>query len=75
MERIADKGWEILYLTEEVDEFVMQSLAEVSGKKLKSVSDPDALPETEEEPSYTFLKNFKNFLMGKLLTAACGNVS
>ena len=49
VERIADKGWEILYLTEEVDEFVMQSLAEVSGKKLKSVSDPDALPETEEE--------------------------
>ena len=49
VERVADKGWEILYLTEEVDEFVMQSLAEVSGKKLKSVSDPDALPETDEE--------------------------
>ena len=49
VERIADKGWEILYLTEEVDEFVMNALAEVSGKKLKSVSDPDALPETDEE--------------------------
>ena len=49
VERVADKGWEILYLTEEVDEFVMQALAEVSGKKLKSVSDPDALPETDEE--------------------------
>ncbi len=49
VERISDKGWEILYLTEEVDEFVMQSLTEVSGKKLKSVSDPDALPETDEE--------------------------
>ena len=49
VERIADKGWEILYLTEEVDEFVMQALSEVSGKKLKSVSDPDALPETDEE--------------------------
>ncbi len=48
-ERIADKGYEILYLTEEVDEFVMQALAEVEGKKLKSVSDPDALPETDEE--------------------------
>jgi molecular chaperone HtpG len=48
-ERIADKGYEIFYLTEEVDEFVMQALAEVDGKKLKSVSDPDALPETEEE--------------------------
>ena len=49
VERVADKGWEILYLTEEVDEFVMQALQEVSGKKLKSVSDPDALPETDEE--------------------------
>ena len=49
VERIADRGWEILYLTEEVDEFVMQALSEVSGKKLKSVSDPDALPETDEE--------------------------
>lgn len=49
VERIADEGWEILYLTEEVDEFVMQALQEVSGKKLKSVSDPDALPETDEE--------------------------
>ena len=49
VERIADKGWEILCLTEEVDEFVMNALAEVSSKKLKPVSDPDALPETEEE--------------------------
>ena len=49
VERIADKGYEIFYLTEEVDEFVMQMLSEVEGKKLKSVSDPDALPETDEE--------------------------
>ena len=48
-ERISDKGYEIFYLTEEVDEFVMQTLAEVDGKKIKSVSDPDALPETDEE--------------------------
>ena len=49
VERIADKGYEIFYLTEEVDEFVIQMLSEVEGKKLKSVSDPDALPETDEE--------------------------
>ena len=49
VERVADKGWEILYLTEEADEFVMNALREVSGKQLKSVSDPDALPETDEE--------------------------
>ena len=49
VERVADRGWELLYLTEEADEFVMNALREVSGKQLKSVSDPDALPETEEE--------------------------
>ena len=48
-ERIADKGYEIFYLTEEVDEFVMNALSEVSGKQIKSVFDPDALPETDEE--------------------------
>ena len=49
VERVADQGYEILCLTEEVDEFVMQALAEVDGKKIKSVSAPDALPETDEE--------------------------
>jgi len=48
-ERILEKGYEVIYLTEEVDEFVVQMLGEVEGKKLKSVSDPDALPETDEE--------------------------
>jgi len=49
VERVADKGYEILCLTADEDEFVIQTLGEVDGKKLKSVSDPDALPETEEE--------------------------
>ena len=49
VERILDKGYEVLYLTEEVDEFVMQVLAKVEEKTIKSVSDPDALPESEEE--------------------------
>lgn len=48
-ERILDKGYEILWCTDEVDEFVMQFVAEFDGKKLKSVNDEDALPETEEE--------------------------
>ena len=48
-ERIRDKGYEILYLTEDPDEFVMDLLAELDGKPFKSVSDSDALPESEEE--------------------------
>ncbi|MEM5779888.1 MAG: molecular chaperone HtpG, partial [Lawsonibacter sp.] len=49
VERILDKGYEILYCTEDVDDFVMKSLAEIDGKKFKSVSEEDALPQTEEE--------------------------
>ena len=49
VERIRDKGYEILYLTQDVDEFVMAALGEIDGKKFKSVSDEDALPQTEEE--------------------------
>ena len=49
MERIRDKGYEILYLTQDVDEFVMNALGELDGKKFKSVNDEDALPQTEEE--------------------------
>jgi molecular chaperone HtpG len=32
-----------------VDDFVMQALGELGGKKFKSVNDEDALPQTEEE--------------------------
>ena len=49
VERIMDKGYEILYCTEDVDDFVMKALGEVNGKQFKSVSDEDALPQTEEE--------------------------
>ena len=48
-ERILDKGYEILYLTEDVDEFCMQTIGEYEDKKLKSIDDEDALPESEEE--------------------------
>ena len=49
VERIRDKGYEILYLTQDVDDFVMQALGEIDGKQFKSVNDEDALPQTEEE--------------------------
>jgi molecular chaperone HtpG len=48
-ERILDKGYEILYMTDDLDEFVVQTIAGVKDKPFKSVNDEDALPETEEE--------------------------
>ena len=49
VERILDKGYEILYCTEDVDDFVMKALEEQDGKKFKSVNDDDALPQSDEE--------------------------
>ena len=49
VERILDKGYEILYCTEDVDDFVMKALGESDGKQFKSVNDEDALPQTDEE--------------------------
>ena len=49
VERILDKGYEILYCTEDADDFVMKALMEIDGKQFKSVNDEDALPQTEEE--------------------------
>ena len=49
VERILDKGYEILYCTEDVDDFVMRALEELDGKKVKSVNDEDALPQSDEE--------------------------
>lgn len=40
-ESVRDKGYEILYLTDNIDEFVMQSLYDVDGKQIKSVNDFD----------------------------------
>ncbi len=48
-ERVLDKGYEILYFTDEVDEFIAQTLMNYAGKPFKDAGAADALPETEEE--------------------------
>ncbi|MBO5034632.1 MAG: molecular chaperone HtpG, partial [Oscillospiraceae bacterium] len=48
-ERVLDKGYEILYFTDEVDQFLAQTLREYDGVPFKDAADPDALPRTEEE--------------------------
>lgn len=48
-ERLLEKGYEILYFTDEVDEFVAQTLREYGGKPFQDAAGADALPETEEE--------------------------
>ncbi|MGI6204280.1 MAG: molecular chaperone HtpG [Anaerovoracaceae bacterium] len=49
-EAVKDRGFEILYLTDAVDEFAIKTMMEYDGKKFKSISDDDIdLGETEEE--------------------------
>jgi len=49
-EGIKDKGYEILYLTADVDEFALQMLHDYDGREFKSVSAEDIdISETEEE--------------------------
>ncbi len=48
-ELVKDKGFEILYLTDDVDEFALQILREYDGKEFKSVSSGDLGLESEEE--------------------------
>ena len=48
-ERILDKGYEILYLTEEPDEFIMNALGAWDEQSFKPVTAEDALPQTDEE--------------------------
>lgn len=48
-EQVRDKGYEILYLTDHVDEFCLQMMQDYDGKEYKSVSADDLGLETEEE--------------------------
>lgn len=48
-EMVKDKGFEILYFTDHVDEFTIQMMHDYSGKEFKSVSSDDLGLETEAE--------------------------
>ncbi len=48
-ELVKDKGFEILYLTDDVDEFALRVLHDYDGKEFKSVSSGDLGLESEEE--------------------------
>ncbi|MBE2887843.1 molecular chaperone HtpG [Geobacter anodireducens] len=49
LEIFRKKGYEVLFLTDPVDEWVVQGLPEYGGKKLKAVDRGDVIPATEEE--------------------------
>ena len=48
-EAVLDRGYEVLYLTDDVDEFALMVLQESEGKSFKNVAAEDARVQTEEE--------------------------
>lgn len=57
VEAVKDKGYEILYLTDNVDEFCLQMMVDYKDKKFKSVQSSDLDLETEEEKKEIKEKN------------------
>ncbi len=70
-ELVADKGYEILYFTEDVDEFAIQMLRSYSEKEFRSVSGDDLglgeseAPVTDDDGKALFEK-MKEILSGKV---------
>lgn len=75
-ELVRDKGYEILYLTDEVDEFVVTMLDEYEGKKFKSINsdDPELESDADKEKldkqneDYRDLLNFVKESLGEKVT-------
>ncbi|OUP00008.1 molecular chaperone HtpG [Anaerofilum sp. An201] len=60
-ERVLEKGYDILYLTADVDEFVLQVLREYSGKEFRNISSGEDLGlETEAEKEQARAENEQN---------------
>ncbi|TCO72180.1 molecular chaperone HtpG [Marinisporobacter balticus] len=59
-ELVADKGYEILYFTDEVDEFAIRMIMTYKEKEFKSVSSGDLGIEVEENESDASLNNETN---------------
>ena len=49
LEKIKDKGYEVLYFTQDVDEFAIKVMINYDGKPFRSISDADLDLDTEEE--------------------------
>ena len=81
-ELVKDKGFEILYMTDSVDEFVAQMLNGFEDKQFKSVNDNDLGIETDEEKKDTekaaeenkeLLEFMKEALSGEVVNVRISN--
>lgn len=73
LERVKDKGYEVLYFTQDVDEFAIKMMMEYKGKQFKSISDVDLDLETEEEKEESKKASEENQEMFKFMQEALGD--
>jgi len=59
-ERVKDKGYEILYMTDGVDEFALQALMEYDGKTFKNIAVGELDLDSEEEKKEIEQKNLQH---------------
>lgn len=64
MERLRDKGYQVLCLTDSIDEFCMKMMHDYQGKEFKSISDDDLDLETQDEKEEieTLTKEYQSVL-------------
>lgn len=82
MKVLKDKGLEVLFLTDRIDEFTIKALAEYEGKQFKSINDSDfdiddAETKKEKEnlakENKTLLERIKNLLGDKVTEVRLNN--
>lgn len=61
-EAIKEKGYEILYLTDEVDDFVMSILHDIDSKEIKSVNSDDVIDKEDKQAAEEKAKENKDLL-------------
>ena len=75
VEAIKSRGYEILYLTDDVDEFALRVLESYDGKGFKNVNDEAVAMESDEEKAALDETNEKSKDMLDLMKEAVGSVS
>ena len=71
-ELLKDKGYEILYLTDDVDECALKMMMKFDDKEFKNVSDKDLGLETEEESAESKKLNEDNSELLRFMKEALG---
>lgn len=74
VEAVKDKGFEVLYLTEGIDEFVMQVLMQYKEKKLVNVSTSELDLDSKEEKEALQKENEENKDMFTFMKDAIGSI-